>query len=162
MVCCRGRSERGVRGDGRPSLLAPELDRLAELVEREVGHDLMAVEVEHPQVFLGLEVLDDVGVGMGVAHPDRLELDLVGDELVDALVAQLADQPFVGDSGIGRQHQDGRGAGELAEEGACGGEWSGRGPAWRSRRSPWSWSGRARRATSGPPPGRWPTWASPG
>ncbi len=36
-----------------PTRSIPELDRVAEGVEREVGHDLVAVEVEHPQVLAG-------------------------------------------------------------------------------------------------------------
>ena len=51
--------------------------------------DLVAVEIEHPQVFLGLEVLDGGG-RMGAIAPHRLEIDLVGEELVDALVAELS------------------------------------------------------------------------
>ncbi len=72
----------------------------------------MAVEVEHADVLLVLQVVDDAVERVGIARLDRLEVHLVGDELVDPLVAQLADQTLVRDARIGREDQDRTGPGK--------------------------------------------------
>jgi len=88
------------------------LEWVAEGVEREVGHDLVTVEVEDPNVFETLQIGLRLPEALRVHGLHHVEVHLVGDELVDALVPQLLKQSVVGELGIGRQHQDRPGTGE--------------------------------------------------
>lgn len=76
--------------DFGPRTLVPVFEGLAQLRETEVGEDVVAVEVEDPQVLLAGEVGRDHLERNPVELPGALERDLVGDKLGDPLVSQLA------------------------------------------------------------------------
>ena len=61
---------------------------------------MVAVEVEDPQVFLASQVGGNRFERDPVELLDPLERDLVRDELGDAFVLQLPDQPLVADTRV--------------------------------------------------------------
>jgi hypothetical protein len=71
----------------------------------------MAVEVQNADVFNPLKIPYYVSERLRITALDRVEIHLVGQELVDALVAQFLYEPLVGELGIRGKNQDRSGSG---------------------------------------------------
>jgi len=65
---------------------------LAELAQREVEEDAMAVEIQNAQVVVRAQVLGDVAVRVAVQVAAAVDGDLVGDELPQPPGLELGDQ----------------------------------------------------------------------
>jgi septum formation protein len=78
-------------------------------VGRETAEDVMAVEIEHPQVLGVFEIIGDDLVRDPVDGPNPFQRNLMGNELDDSLVGELGDQALVSQLRIGRQDENGSG-----------------------------------------------------
>lgn len=113
----RTQVRRRIRGgdndaDAAPLPKSAVADGVAQFLKRKVGHDLVTVEVENPDVLGAFDVANHAVEGVAVASLDGLEVDLVSKKLVDTLVPELLDETGVSELGIRRQDQNGPGTGE--------------------------------------------------